>query len=127
MLFRLPDDEDPFYRRFFIMVWFFAELLVEFIIPALVAVFLLGGIVMFCGLLLGIIPDPEETKDKKAPKESQLDPAKSVQGLDEKNRVNIEMEILEEMLQERRVRMEKLVKCDWRKAIVMTPQSPHWQ
>ncbi|PKY06025.1 hypothetical protein P168DRAFT_289421 [Aspergillus campestris IBT 28561] len=112
MPFQLPDDEDPFFKRFLIMVWFFAEFLVEFIFPALVAVFLLGGTVMFCGLLLGIIPDPQKTKDQQALKESRTDSTESVQALDEKTRVNLEMEILEEMLQARRVRMEKLVKSD---------------
>ena len=110
MPFQLPNDEDPFFKRFLTMVWLFGEFFVEIIFPGVVAVFLLGGTVLFCGHMLGIIPDPDKTKDQQAPKESQNDPAKPVQVLDEKTRVSIEMEILEEMLQARRVRMEKLVK-----------------
>ena len=62
MPFQFPSAEDPFFKRFFIMIALFIEFFVEVIFPGVVAFVLLAAIVLFCGNMLGLTQDsPSET------------------------------------------------------------------
>lgn len=110
MSFHLPVEKDPFSKRFFTIIifflfFFFIEFFVETILPGVLAVFLLGAIVLFCGNMLGFT---HESPKKMTGVDSEI-PVKAV---DKKTLVKIETEIMEEMLRARRAKLEKLAKDD---------------
>ena len=113
MPFQFPSAEDPFFKRFFIMIALFIEFFVEVIFPGVVAFVLLAAIVLFCGNMLGLTQDsPNETTGQQIVREGRADPADLAEAVDEKTLLKIEMKILEEMLQTRRTRLNGLVKSD---------------
>lgn len=113
MYFQFPNEEDPFYKRFFMTILFFVELFVEISFPAMVAVVLLAVAVFMCGSMLGSTQGFRRAMtDHHQPREGQAGSSDPAQALDEKRRLKLEMEILEEMLRTRRERVERLVKSD---------------
>lgn len=116
MSFQLPSEDDPFPKRFYTMMIFFIVFLIEFILPVVAAIFLLGMIVTICGNMLGLIQldSPSETinQQTRADRADSADDPDPVQAVDEKTLLEIETRILEEMLQIRRARLDGLVKSE---------------
>lgn len=103
------------------MIIFFVGFFIEFILPAVAAIFLLGMTVMICGNILGLIqldPPSETTNQQTATQPAREDQADSadntdpVQAVGEKTLLEIEARILEEMLQIRRARLDGLVRSE---------------
>ena len=113
MPFQLPSEEDPFPKRFYTMMIFFIVFLIEFILPVVAAIFLLGMIVTICGNMLGLIqldsPSEAINQQTREDRAESADPD-PVQAVDEKALLEVETRILEEMLQIRRARLDGLVK-----------------
>lgn len=81
--------------------------------PVMIDMVTITAIVMMCGMMLGLIPVfTKDTDDNSNNKEVQIDSSSPVRAVDEKTRLQIEMDLLREMLQ---TRQEKLavVKSDW--------------
>ena len=116
MSFQLPSEDDPFPKRFYTMMIFFIVFLIEFILPVVAAIFLLGMIVTICGNMLGLIQldSPSETinQQTRADRADSADDPDPVQAVDEKTLLEIETKILEEMLQTRRTRLNGLAKSE---------------
>lgn len=122
MSFQWPSENDPFYKRIFVKTLLFIPVIAEIMLPVLIALFVIGMIVtiivMFCGVMLGLIPDPTKNTDDNNSsnnnKGGQIDSSNPAQAVNEKTRINIEMELLREMLQARQEKFDKLnlVKSD---------------
>ena len=112
MPFQFPSDDDSFPKRFYMMVILFIEFFIEIILPVVAAVFLLGMVVTICGNMLGLIqldPPSETNKQQTQPaRKDRVDSADPAQTVDEKTLLEIETNILEEMLQTRRARLDDL-------------------
>lgn len=112
MYFQFPNEEDPFYKRFFMTILLFVELFVEISLPAMVAVVLIAVAVFMCGSMLGSTQGFRRAMTDHQPREGQAGSSDPAQALDEKRRLKLELEILEEKLRTRRERVERLVKSD---------------
>lgn len=132
--FKSPSDDDPYFKRFFMIFYMVLEALVEVGLPILAAVVFFAFIVFLCGHALGIVPvPPDNTTDRPTPKEKQADspgllqaemtdeetlrkkqtdPAGLQQAVDEKTLLKVEMEILKEMQQIRQAKLNRLVESD---------------
>ncbi|OJJ87918.1 uncharacterized protein ASPGLDRAFT_42985 [Aspergillus glaucus CBS 516.65] len=118
MSFQWPSENDPFYKRIFVKTLLFIPVIAEIMLPVLIALFVIGMIVtitvMFCGVMLGLIPDPTKNTDDNSSsnnnnnKGGQTDSSNPAQAVDEKTRINVEMELLREMLQARQEKFDKL-------------------
>ena len=118
MLFQLPSEDDPLPKRFYMMMILFIDFFIEFMLPAVAAIFLLGMIVMICGNMLGLIPSETTNRQTQPAGEGDqtdsADPADPdpVQAVDEKTLLEIETRILEEMVRTRRARLDELVESE---------------
>ena len=120
MSFQLPSENDPFYKRFFMTILLFIQFSVEVMLPIAIGIVLIGMIMMLCGIVLGLIPNPTKNTDdnssgsKGGNKEAQAHSSNPTKTVDEKTRVEFEMEVLREMLQARQEILDKLnlVKSD---------------
>lgn len=67
---------------------------------------------MFCGTMLGLIPDSDKdiNKDKNGDngKEKDRNAIEKKVEVDERTRIRVEMELLQDMLQARREKLERL-------------------
>ena len=115
MLFQLPCGDDSFPKRFYLMMILFIDFFIEFMLPVVAAIFLLGMIVMICGNILGLIPSGTTNRQTQPAREGdQTDSADPdpAQAVDKKTLLEIETGILEEMLQTRRARLDELVESE---------------
>ena len=113
MLFQFPSEDDPFFKRFFLMIAVSIEFIVEVFLPILLAFVLVAAIVLFCGNMLGLTQaSPNETTGEQTVRKGRADSADLAQAVDEKTLLDIETKILEEMLQTRRTRLNGLAKSD---------------
>ncbi|OJJ79065.1 uncharacterized protein ASPGLDRAFT_52961 [Aspergillus glaucus CBS 516.65] len=120
MSFQLPSENDPFYKRFFMTNLLFIQFSVEVMLPIAIGIVVIGMIVMLCGIVLGLIPNPTKNTDdnssgsKGGNKEAQAHSSNPTKTVDEKTRVEFEMEVLREMLHARQEILDKLnlVKSD---------------
>lgn len=81
-----PSDDDPYYKRFFILSYTFLKPFVEALLPVLIVVSYVGfivfviivvlAVIQVLGSMLGILPEipDDSTTNKQASKEKQADP-----------------------------------------------------
>lgn len=117
MLFQLPSEDDPLPKRFYMMMILFIDFFIEFMLPAVAAIFLLGMVVIICGNMLGLTPSETTNRQTQPAGEgdqtdsADLDPD-PVQAVDEKTLLEIETRILEKMVQTRRAKLDELVESE---------------
>lgn len=112
MYFEFPDGSESFFPRFFQLFFSTLEAILGIFLPIAAAVFLITWLCFVCmdkSGILGLFPDDQK---HPAPVQSQSnssrfpDPTDTIEDV---KRLNVEMDLLEEMLRAREKKMEQLI------------------
>ena len=110
MYFEFPDGSEPFFPRFFLLFFSTLEAILGIFLPIAAAVFLITWLCFVCldkSGILGLFPDDQKCPAPVQGQSGFTDPTDTIEDV---KRLEVEMELLEEMLRAREKKMEQLIK-----------------
>ncbi|THC95316.1 hypothetical protein EYZ11_005226 [Aspergillus tanneri] len=103
----MPSSDAPYYKHFIATFLTTIEFVFKFTIPCTLGIIFVAFLFLCVGRMLGFVKTNESNEIPNS-QEGQAGSPDPAQAIDEKTRLRIEMQILEEMLKTRRERTEKL-------------------